>query len=305
MRVRLKKGYQEKLILKAKKNLTWKQLSEKLGVVENYLKNELRKGKRTLSELNYRKLCEISNENFDGHIIQKLDDDWGRSKGGSNKKPPKILFRNKTKKLAELIGIILGDGNIWIGEKGYYYVTICGDSEKDKDYLLNYVKPLFEDLFKKKMHVKYHKSSKEIFISAGSKNAVYTLMYYGLKSGNKVTNNQKIPEWIFESENYLRACIRGLIDTDGSVCPITGRNYHYIWFSSMIPKLRADFDRAMNQLGFKTSKWNIRKNRTPEIFIGSKEMIKKYIQTIGFKNTRHLNKLSPHSSEAKNASLSN
>jgi len=45
------------------------------------------------------------------------------------------------------------------------------------------------------------------------------------------------------------------------------------------------------KLGFKTSKWNIRENRTPEVYIGSKEMIKKYIETINFKNKRHLSKL--------------
>jgi len=85
--------------------------------------------------------------------------------------------------------------------------------------------------------------------------------------------------------------MRGLIDTDGSVCPITGRDYPYIWFSSDIKNLRKTFDKAMKILGIKTSKWNVRENRTPEVYIGSKEMIKKYMETISFKNGRHLSKI--------------
>lgn len=306
MRIKLKGGYQTQLILKAKSknNLTWKELAKKLKLNETYLKNEIRKGYRTLSEENYNQLCKICEERFDKFIDEQLENKWGQKKGGSNIKAPKFLVKEQSKELAELIGVILGDGNIWTGKGGYYYLTICGDSEKDKNYLLDYIKPLFEKLFGKKMRIRYHKTSKEIFITLGSKDVVYTLEKYGLRSGNKIINNQGIPDWIFLSNEYLMSCIRGLIDTDGCVCPITGRNYSYIWFSSRISKLRDDFNKAMQKLEIKTSKWNIRKGRTPEIFIGSKEMIKRYIQTIGFKNERHLNKLSPDSSEAKNSALS-
>ena len=75
------------------------------------------------------------------------------------------------------------------------------------------------------------------------------------------------------------------------VIALTGRDYHYIWFSSAIENLRSSFDKAMKRLGIKTSKWNIRDGRTPDIYIGSKAMIQKYLQTINFKNQRHLAKL--------------
>lgn len=294
MRIKLKKGFQRKLVLiaKGRGKFTWKSLSKELGIVENYLKNEVKKEKRTLNKKVYDKLCSISKLNFDKYIIKKLDDNWGRSKGGLNSGEPKLLIKKSSKELAELVGIILGDGNIW-SKKGYYYVNICGDSEKDKDYLLNYVKPLFEKLFKQKMYYYFAKEGKELFLSKGSRDIVFTLNHFGIKAGNKKKNNAKIPKWIFRSNSYLKVCIRGLIDTDGSLCPITGRNYNYIWFSSNIEGIRESFSLAMEQLGLKTSKWNIRPNRTPDIYIGSKEMIKKYIETISFKNQRHLSKLTP------------
>jgi len=294
MRVILKKGYQRRLILLAKEEnfLTWKQLANQLKINENYLINEIAKEKRTIDKKIYNKLCKISKVNFDNFIIGNFNDNWGRSKGGKmGVKKTQLLISKCSKELAELIGIILGDGNIWCKKGGYYYLRICGDSEKDRDYLLHYVKPLFERLFKKKMRVIKHKTYKELFLVVGNKDVVYTLNYFGLPSGDKKLNNVKIPDWIFKSDVYIKACIRGLVDTDGSVCPITGRNYPYIWFTCNIENLRNSFDKAMKILNIKTSKWNLRKSRGADVYIGSKEYVKKYIKIISFKNQRHFHKL--------------
>ena len=161
MRIELKKGKQRELILLAKKSddYTWKELANELKINKNYLSNEIAKEKRTMSEECYKKLCKLSKINFNRHIKGHLEDNWGRSKGGKNSgsfRTPKLLIKNYSKELAELIGIILGDGNIWCKE-GYYYLRICGDRKKDRDYLLNYVKPLFEMLFKQKMNIKEQK----------------------------------------------------------------------------------------------------------------------------------------------------
>ena len=39
----------------------------------------------------------------------------------------------------------------------------------------------------------------------------------GLKPGNKIKSQTTIPKWIWKSDELLKACVRGLIDTDGSV----------------------------------------------------------------------------------------
>lgn len=298
MRIRLKEGYQRKLVLLAKSenNFTWERLAERLGVARNYLVNEIRTEKRTLSEVIYNTLCNLADVNFDKHIVNRLDDNWGRSKGGVNSgsfREPKLLVKKTSVELAELIGIILGDGNIWCdGSKGYYYLRICGDSEKDRDYLLNYVKPLVENLFNVKMFFTKYTGKNEMIIGVGNKDVVHTLNYFGLPAGNKKKNDVGIPNWIFESDEYLKVCIRGLIDTDGCVCPITGRDYPYIWFTSNIENLKNTFKKAMDQLGFRTSKWRVHEKRGDDTYIGNKEHINKYIQTISFKNKRHLDRLS-------------
>ncbi|MDP2908453.1 MAG: LAGLIDADG family homing endonuclease [Nanoarchaeota archaeon] len=173
-------------------------------------------------------------------------------------------------------------------KKGFYYIRICGDSEKDKAYLLDYVKPLIKKLFGLDMGTYQHKKNKELYLTIGSKDLLFTLKNYGLKSGNKIKNKACIPLWVFKSKNHLKACIRGLIDTDGSVIPITGRNYPYIWFTCGSPTLRKDFKKAMSILGYKTSKWNF--NGTPETYIGSKKLIQKFYKEIGFSNPKHINR---------------
>lgn len=100
----------------------------------------------------------------------------------------------------------------------------------------------------------------------------------------------KIPSWIFKRKNYLKACIRGLIDTDGSVCPITGRNYSYIWFSSDISNLRRGFDKAVKILNIHTSKWNFLDGHAPEVYIGGKASIERFFKDVGFSNPKHLRK---------------
>lgn len=199
---------------------------------------------------------------------------------------PKLLVKKPSKELAEFIGIMLGDGNIFKSKRSYM-VRITGHSIKDKEYLLNHVKPLIYKLFKVKMGFYFSKISKALYLTVGNKSFVYTLEYFGLKPNNKMKNNVSIPPWIFRSNNYLKACIRGLIDTDGTVLPITGRNYSYIWFTCNIPNLRKSFEDAMAQLGYKIAKWNHNENRGSETYIGAKNLIRKYYKEIYFNNPKH------------------
>ncbi len=292
MRLQLEKGFQRKLIeiAKTENGFTWRELAEKLNHCEGYLRAELRHEKTIVSEECYIRLCRLANRDFDEKIVRKMPSNWGQSKGGKNSirkpKKPKILVEKLTCELAEIFGIMLGDGNIW-SKKGYYYIRITGNAKNDKKYLLQHVKPLFQKVFGIRLKPVFINNKNEMFLRKGSKDLIYTFEVYGLPRGSKKVNNVGIPEWIFKSKEYLKACIRGLIDTDGCVCSITGRNYTYIWFKSSIPSLRSDFSEAMQRLGFKIAKWTS-KNGTPQTYIGQKELIKKYYREIGFNNPKHI-----------------
>jgi intein/homing endonuclease len=293
MRIRLQKGKQKELILTAKRNLTWKKLGEITNIPHKYLCNDLKNGRIYLPEIIYKKLCKVSQKNFDQFIIQKLHDNWGKSKGGINSKGstiqlPKINFNEK---LAELAGAILGDGNItWYkkGKKvGVYQIRIAGDLEKDKDYHTVYLRKLCKETLN--LNARELKRENERFLDIYSKELVKLFISMGLKPGNKIKNQITIPEWIFQKTSYLKACIRGLIDTDGSIFRMSKRDHKLlrINFTNHNITLLKDTRKAFISLGFNPSK--IINNR--QFLLSRQSEIKKYLKEIGFSNKKHINRL--------------
>jgi len=143
-------------------------------------------------------------------------------------------------KLAEFYGIMLGDGNSYktsfynsrTDKRGVYVIRVVGHSKLDIDYLIDYVKPLIEKLFEVNVKVRKHNVRNFITLDAYGKQLVDFLELKGFSSGNKIKNKLKIPKWIKENKNYLKVCLRGLYDTDGSVYKLMGQNSHQICFTN-------------------------------------------------------------------------
>lgn len=303
MRIILKKGKQKELIKSAKSGMTWRELAEKLNHCVGYVVNDLRNERRSLSEIDYNILCNLSKNNFNRVIIDKLDDNWGRSKGGKSSlgNTKKFVEPPENKELAELFGIILGDGHvekIKIGNKiRAYSVVITGDSIKDNIYLSNYVSGLFKRLFGEEGNLRFSKESNSIHLKIYGKKIIEFIERKGIKPGNKKLNNQKIPDWILNNKKYLESCLRGLIDTDGCIYYISRNNRNLrISFTSYIPKLLNEVRKSFIKLGFHPSKII----REKDITLSRKEDIEKFLKEIGFSNNKHLKRLQDL---IKNASL--
>src|SRR3989338_671391 len=82
-----------------------------------------------------------------------------------------ISIPKRGENLAEFIGIMLGDGNIFSYRKGkkisVHSVRIAGNSGADRDYIEHFVAPLSEKLFGIKSHIVFHKKF----------NCIYAVMY--------------------------------------------------------------------------------------------------------------------------------
>lgn len=295
MRIKLQKGKQKELILKAKKKETWKQLANNLNINERYLYYELKNEIRSLSEENYKQLCELGEENFDKHIKERLSDYWGQSKGGKNspgstKQLPKIFFNDL---LAEFIGTFLGDGHLCSIKKGkkigVYCIRIAGDLNKDRDYHKNYLKPLCKNIFNLEARETLIEQKNERFLSLYSKKLVDFFINMGINSGNKITNQSTIPKWIFKKDSYLKACLRGLIDTDGCVHRMSKKdpNLIRINFTNNNFTLLNDARKAFIKLKFNPS--NITSNN--RFYLSRQKEINKYLKEIGFSNKRHKERL--------------
>ena len=190
--------------------------------------------------------------------------------------------------LAEFIGIMLGDGNLYCNNKGQYVIRITGDLNKDKKYHEDFISNLFYGLFNKEMRVQIYPDRR--VLCCYSKHIFDQLISFGLKHGNKLENNVGISDWIFDDDKYVMACLRGLIDTDGSVFPkSTNKEFFQIEISCAIPNLRESISQAFQKLDIKSSNWSEGSN-TPNCGIYKKEEIFKYCRLIGFNNPTKGNK---------------
>lgn len=295
MRVVLKKGFQKKLIELAKGGETWKDLGIKLKINPHYLSDELRLEKRLISDEAYKKLCEQTNTNFDEFIIEKKKDTWGQSLGSRNSPGSTVCIKtpNESKDLAEIIGATLGDGHIMFRKKGkkigVYQINITGHKELDKDYHLNYLTKKFKRLFKVKTKEVLSKINNGRHLVIYSRELVKFFISKGLKPGDKLKNQTTIPSWIFKKEPYLKACLRGLIDTDGCIHRMSQRNPNLIRinFTNHNKALLNDTRQGFIILGYHPSK--IIRNRV--FYISQQKEITKYLKEIGFSNKKHKDRI--------------
>ena len=115
-------------------------------------------------------------------------------------------------KLAEFIGVYLGDGTLT-----KYFVRIFGDKRYDSHYF-NYISDLVEEIFDIKPSIREIKNKNLIILEVSSKKFCdYLQEQFNFKLGSKIRNGQKIPREILNNQKLLFACLRGLIDTDGTI----------------------------------------------------------------------------------------
>lgn len=302
MRLRFSDGKQKELIhnFRINNNLSWKDLCTLLDVKYGRIISYLREDS-LIDECLYKRLD--SNGDYEKYILEKLDKNWGKRKGGLNSvgNTKNIFFPEDSKELAEFYGIMLGDGNsnkssYYLSRKnkrGTYTLTIVGDSRFDRVYLLDYVKPLIENLFGIKAKFgnfkpksNFNNSKNAMFLILQGVRAVNFLENKGFKPGNKIKNKLTIPIWIKKNDEFLKACLRGLYDTDGSIYKLTNQNSFQICFTNHNLYLLSDVRDSLLSLGIlcsKISKYNL--------YITKKTELRKFLKLIGFSNVKHFNKV--------------
>lgn len=156
---------------------------------------------------------------------------------------------NKSEDLAELIGILLGDGNMWNTS-----IRIAFD-KRNKRYI-DYVEKLFNDVFGIHLKRLIINDTNQAYLYCCNKLASQRLLEFGLKRGDKIKNNVKIPMWISENINYIKSCLRGLIDTDGCVYKSKRDKQIYIKFTNFNPTLLKDFKDLTVFMGYHFARAN-------------------------------------------------
>ena len=214
---------------------------------------------------------------------------WWEKKGKFNenlityKKIP-VKRPRKSKRLAEFVGIMLGDGGI-----SQRQIFISLHREDDKKYII-FVSNLVKNLFDIKPSI-YHKprySVKNIVVSR-TELVDFCVSNLELKIGNKIKQQVDIPNWIKKNKNFMTACVRGLIDTDGSIFDhnyFSGKKkycYKKLSFTSHSKPLLNSVHNHLTEIGIKT-----RIARKKDLWIDSINDVKEYFSIVGSHNEKHL-----------------
>ena len=188
---------------------------------------------------------------------------------------------NKSCDLAELMGILLGDGGITD-----YQVKVTQNKEADKDYS-PYIVRLFNHLFELDSTIRDDKLEKTRDIIVSSVNLVEYLLEIGLRNGNKISKQVDIPSWVKTSDKFKKACLRGLIDTDGSfyVDKHKIKNKHYfnpgLIFTTYSLPLFSSVKEMFISLGYHPT------GKKRNLYLRKEDEIMRYFREIRPSNPKH------------------
>jgi len=184
--------------------------------------------------------------------------------------------------LAEFVGIMMGDGGL-----SRYQAIITLHHTDDFEYttfVVNLIKKLFKITPKIYHSPKY--SVNDVVVSR--RGLVLYLHELGLPIGNKVKQKFDIPEWIECDRELAVACVRGLVDTDGSIFThrykVKGKQYSYkkLSFTSASEPLRQSVYALLQEFGFSP------RLTTKDVRLDSVADMTRYFSVIGTHNPKHL-----------------
>lgn len=193
----------------------------------------------------------------------------------------KIRHPRPSRKLAEMLGIFMGDGYV-----GIFQASIVTNSRTDFAHAL-YAKQLLEQLFRVKVAIRTRKDKEACELVVSSKSLCNFLFKQGMTT-NKVKKGVSIPSWILSSRPYSTSFLKGLFDTDGCVFLDTHRYKNKIYrnvglaFSNRNPELINFFKSRIESLGLSPTQ-----NAAHAVFLRRRADIADYFRIVGTSNAKH------------------
>jgi len=149
------------------------------------------------------------------------------------------------KNTAYVIGVSIGDGNLSCSNNRAVRLRITCDN-KYPGIRENIIKSLKRMLPNNKVS-EYVRKSNCVDVYCYS-NLLESVLGWKAKGGSKYIQKISVPSWILNNDSYIKYCLRGLIETDGSV--YSDRKYTYVNFTTIIETLKIDVVMMINKLGY-------------------------------------------------------
>ena len=152
---------------------------------------------------------------------------------------------SKRKILAYIVGVAMGDGNLSNPNGRATRLRITCDTKYKN--LIRRICDSIQILLPDNKVTIIRRAKTYIDVSCYS-NQWEKWLGWKVGKGSKYSQQISIPEWIQKNEEYTIHCLRGLIETDGSI--YHDRSYKMINFVTMIPKLAFEVLSPFKKLGF-------------------------------------------------------
>lgn len=190
--------------------------------------------------------------------------------------------------LAEFCGIFLGDG----GFRNTWQISISFNIHGDRPYA-EFIEQLVTSLFdlQATRRIRQQWGAGDLIIS--SRSLVEFLESEGWRCGPKRSDSVPIPAWIAGQAAYQAACLRGLMDTDGSVYQhcyrVNGKQYQYpkLSFTNTLPHLRAFVETSLQAMGIPA--YTHTKSR--QVFVHDSQAVVRYFEHVGTHNPRYAHRI--------------
>lgn len=303
MRIKLKKPIKffDEILNKEKSTLN--QFSKMIN--ENYSNlKKYRRGDLLIPERLFNKLIRYSpNKSHWIKNLEKFENNWGKIKAGivsakDSKSKLRAAYARKFIKrpkinikinefFCEFYGTLLGDGCISkfkdcegaerIG------IFISGNKKLDSEYL-TYLKKRLKEEFNINSYFYQHKTKNICTLTIKNKGFSLFLKKFGFPIGKKY-NKIKIPKKLLKLPwKVKKFVIRGLFDTDGSICAKKREKYKYpqICITSIDNRLIKQIYDLLRKQNYPC--WIGGDN----IFIRSSEATKRWFNDIGSSNNRNI-----------------
>lgn len=187
--------------------------------------------------------------------------------------------------LAEFVGIVLGDGSVSDRQ-----VRISLNKWTDRAFV-SHVVALAQSLFEIRVPVREPPGENFVYVELTGTNVVEFLVSKGVCRGNKIAHQMDLPRWVRQQGDLARACVRGLVDTDGCIYAheheVRGRRYRNIGlvFTSHSRPLLRSVHEVLCESGLPA-----RCDGRSHVSIYRWAGIKRYLEAIGSRNPKHVEK---------------
>ncbi|MEX0918256.1 MAG: LAGLIDADG family homing endonuclease [Candidatus Paceibacterota bacterium] len=156
------------------------------------------------------------------------------------------MDQKRTLILAYVVGVALGDGNLSRPNKRATRLRVTCDQRYPT--IAKEITRSLAFLFPNNKVSQVPGPKETYFNISVYSNKLDAYLPWKVGCGTKIEQGATVPLWIFKQPSYMRACLRGLLQTDGSI--YTDRGYCMINFCNNILPLAKAVEQMIKKLGY-------------------------------------------------------